>query len=117
MLISPAYAQTAASPAGGLFGPNVLQFAPLVLIFAVFYFLVIRPQQAQQKKLRQAIAAMKRGDRVVVSGILGQVAKVGEATAEIEIAPGVKIEVQRESITSVVASGKGKDKDGAAKEK
>ncbi len=115
MLISTAYAQTAGSPLGGLLGPNVLQFTPLVLIFAVFYFLVIRPQQAQQKKLRQAIAAMKRGDRVVVAGILGQVLKAGDATAEVEIAPGVKIEVQRESITSVTTTARAKD--AAAKEK
>ena len=107
MLISTAYAQTAAGPLGGLFGSNALSLAPLVLIFGVFYFLLIRPQQQQQKTLRTAIAAMKRGDRVVVGGIIGQVAKVGDGTAEIEIAPGVKIEVLRDGITSVTSSGKG----------
>ena len=121
MLISTAYAQTAGSPLSGLLGPNALQFLPLVLILGVFYFMLIRPQQQQQKQLRASIAAMKRGDRVVVGGILGQVAKVGDKTAEIEIAPGVKIEVLRDGITSVTGSGKGgakdkdapKDKDGA----
>ncbi len=116
MLISTAYAQTAGGPLGGLFGSSAaLQFLPLVLIFAVFYFLLIRPQQQQQKTLRASIAAMKRGDKVVVGGILGQVAKVGDTTAEIEIAPGVKIEVLREGITSVSSSGKGKDKEKDAK--
>ena len=109
MLISTAYAQTAGSPLSGLLGPNTLQFLPLVLILGVFYFMLIRPQQQQQKQLRASIAAMKRGDRVVVGGILGQVAKVGDTTAEIEIAPGVKIEVLRDGITSVNASGRAKD--------
>lgn len=116
MLISTAYAQTAGGPLSGLLGGNALSMAPLVLIFAVFYFLLIRPQQQQQKTLKAAIAGMKRGDRVVVGGILGQVAKVGDATAEVEIAPGVKIEVLRDGITSVTSSGKGAAKDAAKKE-
>jgi preprotein translocase subunit YajC len=112
MLISTAYAQTADGPLGGLFGSGsgVLSMAPLVLIFAVFYFLLIRPQQQQQKVLKAAIAAMKRGDRVVVGGIIGQVAKVNDTTAEIEI--GVKIEVLRDGVSSVTPSGKGGAKDG-----
>lgn len=109
MLISTAYAQTVGSPIAGLFGPNMLQFLPLVLILGVFYFMLIRPQQQQQKHLRASIAAMKRGDKVVVGGILGQVAKVGDTTAEVEIAPGVKIEVLRDGITSVNASGRMKE--------
>lgn len=107
MLISPAYAQTAANPLGGLFDANTLQFLPLVLILAVFYFLLIRPQQQQQKKLKASIAAMQRGDKVVIGGILGIVAKVGETTAEVEVAPGMKIEVLRDSVTHVTPSGKG----------
>jgi preprotein translocase subunit YajC len=111
MLISTAYAQTAAGPLGGLFGSSsgMLSMLPLVLIFAVFYFLLIRPQQQQQKQLKASISAMKRGDRVVVGGIIGQVAKVGDTTAEVEIAPGVKIEVLRDGITSITSSAKGKD--------
>jgi preprotein translocase subunit YajC len=113
MLISTAYAQTADGPLGGLFGSgsSVLSMAPLVLIFAVFYFLLIRPQQQQQKTLKASIAAMKRGDRVVVGGIIGQVAKVNDTTAEVEIAPGVKIEVLRDGVSSVTPSGKGVAKD------
>jgi preprotein translocase subunit YajC len=116
MLISTAYAQTAEGPLGGLFGTNALSMLPLVLIFAVFYFLLIRPQQQQQKQLKASIAAMKRGDRVVVGGIIGQVAKVGDTTAEVEIAPGVKIEVLRDGITSITSSGKGAAREAASKE-
>ena len=112
MFISAAHAQTAAgNPLGSLFGSNAMSLLPLVLVFAVFYFLLIRPQQQQQKRLRASIAAMKRGDRVVIGGILGQVAKVGEKTADIEIAPGVRIEVLRDTITSIVPAEKGAAKD------
>ena len=72
MLISPAYAQDVA----GMFG-SATQFLPLVLIFVVFYFLLIRPQQQKQKDMRQMISALKRGDRVVTGGgIVGTVQRV-----------------------------------------
>lgn len=100
MLISPAYAQDMA----GAFG-SATQFLPLVLIFGVFYFLLIRPQQTRQKELRATLAALKRGDRVVTAGgILGVVQRVREGTneVEVEIAPNVRVIVVRETITSVV---------------
>ena len=71
MLISPAYAQDL----GGMLGSlgNATQFLPLVLIFVVFYFLLIRPQQQKQKETRSMLAALKRGDKVVTGGgILGR---------------------------------------------
>ena len=72
MFISPAYAQDVA----GMFG-SATQFLPLVLIFVVFYFLLIRPQQQKQKETRQMISALKRGDRVVTGGgIVGTVQRV-----------------------------------------
>ena len=100
MLISPAYAQDAA----GLAGP-VLQFLPLILIFGVFYFLLIRPQQTRQKELKATIAGIRRGDRIVTAGgILGTVQRVkdGSNEVEVEIAPNVRVTVIRETITSVV---------------
>jgi preprotein translocase subunit YajC len=109
MLISPAYAQDAA----GMFG-SATQFLPLVLIFVVFYFLLIRPNQQKQKETRQMISALKRGDRVVTGGgIIGTVQRVpmvqdkdGKQVAsneiEVEIAPNVRVTVLRETITSVV---------------
>ena len=108
-LISPAYAQDAA----GLLG-SATQFAPLVLIFAVFYFLLIRPQQQKQKEMRGMLSALKRGDKVVTGGgILGTVQRVpmvqdkdgkqiASSEIEVEIAPNLRVTVLRETITSVI---------------
>ena len=106
-IISPAYAQ--ASAAGLLGSSGIAQFLPLVLIFVVFYFLMIRPQQQQQKVLKASIAAVKRGDRVLTAGgIVGTVQKVKEGSNEIEveIAPNVRVSVVRETLTSVLTEGK-----------
>jgi len=105
MFISPAYAQTAAGgAAGGL--SSIIQFAPLVLIFVVFYFLLIRPQQTQAKQLKARLSAIKRGDKVVTAGgIVGVVKKQTDGSAEIdvEIAPNVTVTVIRSTITTVLA--------------
>ena len=109
MLISPAYAQDVA----GMFG-SATQFLPLVLIFVVFYFLLIRPQQQKQKDMRQMISALKRGDRVVTGGgIVGTVQRVPmvqdkdgkqvpSTEIEVEIAQGIRVTVLRDTISSVV---------------
>ena len=108
-LISPAYAQDISGMLGG-----ATQFAPLVLIFAVFYFLLIRPQQQKQKEMRGMLAALKRGDKVVTGGgILGTVQRVpmvqdkdgkqiASSEIEVEIAPNLRVTVLRETITSVI---------------
>lgn len=103
MLISTAYAQT---PGGGFFDQTAMvQFLPLVLIFVVFYFLLIRPQQKKQKEHRSMLDALRRGDRVVTGGgILGTVSKVGaNDEVEIDIAPSVRVKVLRSTITAVLA--------------
>jgi preprotein translocase subunit YajC len=99
MLISPAYAQDVS----GLMA-NAGQFLPLVLIFAVFYFLLIRPQQTKQKQLKVMLAALKRGDRVVTGGgIVGVVQKTKDTSeVEVEIAPNVRVTVLRETIVAVI---------------
>ena len=100
MFISPAYAQDAS----GLMA-NVTQFLPLLLIFGVFYFLLIRPQQTRQKELKAMLGALRRGDRVVTGGgILGVVQKVkdGSDEIEVELAPNLRVTVLRETISSVV---------------
>jgi preprotein translocase subunit YajC len=101
MLISPAYAQDA-----GAVMASVTQFAPLVLIFAVFYFLLIRPQQQKQKELKAMLGNLKRGDRVVTGGgIIGTISKVpaeGAREIEVEIATNTKITVLRETIATVI---------------
>ncbi|MEA2743319.1 MAG: preprotein translocase subunit YajC [Acetobacteraceae bacterium] len=108
-LVSPAYAQDVSGILGG-----ATQFAPLVLIFAVFYFLLIRPQQQKQKEMRGMLSALKRGDKVVTGGgILGTVQRVpmvqdkdGKQIAsneiEVEIAPNLRVTVLRETISSVI---------------
>ena len=101
MLISPAYAQDLS----GLLG-NAGQFLPLVLIFGVFDFLLIRPQQQKAKEAKRMLAELKRGDRVVTGGgILGTVTKPPRAEdreIEVEFAPNMRVTVLRETISSVV---------------
>lgn len=100
MFISPAYAQDATSMMA-----NATQFLPLVLIFGVFYFLLIRPQQTRQKEVKAMLTALRRGDRVVTGGgILGTVQKVkdGSDEIEVEIAPNVRIIVLRDTISTVM---------------
>jgi preprotein translocase subunit YajC len=105
MFISEALAQTAgaAAPGGGLEG--LMQFAPLVLIFVVFYFLMIRPQQKRQKEHQAMVRAAKRGDRIVTSGgIVGVITKAIDTDndVEVEIAQGVKVRVVRTAISDVL---------------
>jgi preprotein translocase subunit YajC len=100
MLISPAFAQDAS----GLLG-NATQFVPLLLIFGVFYFLLIRPQQTRQKQTRTMLATLRRGDRVVTAGgILGTVQRVKEGSdeVEVEIASNVRVTVLRDTISTVL---------------
>ena len=104
MLISAAYAQDASSLFGGLGG--AAQFLPLVAIFAVFYFLLIRPQQQKQKEMKKMLGDLKRGDRVVTGGgILGVVTKPpkpDDREIEVEISQNTRVIVLRETITTVV---------------
>lgn len=107
MFITPAFAQTAGSiPAGAATYVTIIQYAPLVLIVGVFYFLLILPQQRQQKTLKASLNSIKRGDKVVTAGgIVGLVKKAAEGATEIdvEIAPNVTVTVVRTTITSVIA--------------
>jgi preprotein translocase subunit YajC len=112
MLISSAYAQGLGDMFSGAGG--VAQFLPLIMIFGVFYFLLIRPQQQKQKELRNTIAAVRRGDRVVTGGgILGTVQRVPmvqdkdgkqvpSQEIEVEIAKDIRVIVLRDTITSVI---------------
>lgn len=101
-LISPAFAQ---SLGGGSSFAGLAQFAPLVLIFGVFYFILIRPQQQKQKALKASLSAIKRGDRVLTAGgILAVVQKIkdGSDEVEVEIAPNVRVLVMRSTISAVI---------------
>ena len=101
MLISTAYAQTG----GGTGGFDIIALLPLVLIFAVFYFLIIRPQQKKVKDHKAMVDALRRGDRVVTTGgIIGTVAKVtGDREVTLEIAEGVRVRAMRGMIAEVMA--------------
>lgn len=128
MLISPAYAQAA----GGGVGGGIEAFLPLILIFVIFYFLLIRPQQKKMKEHKLMLEAVRRGDKVVTGGgIMGTVTKVNEGDEVIvEIAEGIKVKVRKSTLASVESksepqadSGKTVDKgdaandEGAAKKK
>ena len=105
MLISAAYAQ--GTGITGIFDNQgaLIQFLPLVLIFVVFYFLLIRPQQRKAKDHRVMLDALRRGDRVVTGGgIIGTVARADNPEeVTVDIAEGVRIRVVRSTITSVLA--------------
>jgi preprotein translocase subunit YajC len=101
MLISPAYAQDAAGGTAAV----VMQLLPLILIFAVFYFLLIRPQQKKMKEHRSMLSALKRNDKIITAGgLIGTVTKVRDDSdeVEVEIAPNVRVTVVRGTIGSVV---------------
>ncbi len=103
MLISPAYAQAA----GGADGGMIMQLLPLVLIFGVFYFLLIRPQQKKMKDHKAMISAVRRNDKVVTAGgVFGKITKVhDDDRVTIEIADGVKIDVVSSTLSTVVSRG------------
>lgn len=105
MFISPAYAQ-AAGGGGDMLGTLL----PLVLIFVVFYFLLIRPQQKKAKQHREMLGELRRGDRVVTSGgIIGTITRViGDSELAVEISDGVKVRVMRGMISDVISKGKGR---------
>ena len=103
MFISEAWAQGAAG--GG--SDFLVQLFPLVLIFIVFYFLLIRPQQAKVKAQREMLAGVKRGDRVVTGGgIIGLVTKViGDNELQVELAEGVRVRIIKQTITDIITRG------------
>ena len=102
MFITPAYAQAA----GGAVANPILQFLPLILIFVIMYFLMIRPQQKKLKDHKAMVEALRRGDQVVTQGgIIGKVSRVkeGEQDVEVEIAEGVKVRVVKSTISQVLS--------------
>ncbi len=108
MLISPAYAQSA-----GAGGSALAQLLPFILIFVVFYFFLIRPQQKRAKQHKAMVDALRRGDKVVTAGGLkGVVSKAveGQDSVEVEIAKDVKVSIVRAMISSVETKDSGDKK-------
>ncbi len=104
MFISTAYAQTAGAAAQE---PNsLLSMLPLLAVFAVMYFIMIRPQMKRQKEAKAMIEALTKGDEVVTTGgVLGTVTKVGESFLTVEVAKGVELQVQRGAVSQVLPKG------------
>lgn len=100
MFVTPAYAQAVGAGPGSAFA----SFLPLVLIFAIMYFLLIRPQQKKMKDMKAMVDALRRGDQVLTQGgIIGKVHKVGEdGVLEVEIADGVRVKVLKHTIAQVM---------------
>ncbi|QIL83015.1 preprotein translocase subunit YajC [Diaphorobacter sp. HDW4A] len=106
MFISSAFAQTAPAAAeGGLMG-SLTGMLPLVLMFVVLYFIMIRPQMKRQKEHRAMIDALAKGDEIVTSGgLLGKVSRMGEGFLHVELAEGVEVQIQRSAVTQVLPKG------------
>ena len=103
MLISNAFAQTAGAtgPAGGL-----MSFLPIILMFAVLWFIMIRPQMKRQKESKAMLEALSKNDEVVTAGgILGRITKVNENYVTLEVAEGTEITVQKSAVTNVLPKG------------
>lgn len=95
-----------AAPAAGQAPNPLMTFLPLIVLFGVMYFLMIRPQMKRQKEHRQMVSALAKGDEVVTNGgIAGRVEEVGESFLTVEVAPNVKVRVQKGSISQVLPKG------------
>ena len=106
MFISSAFAQTAPAAAGGDMTSTLTSMLPLLLMFAVLYFVMIRPQMKKQKEHRAMIEALAKGAEVVTAGgLLGRVSKLGEGFITLELATGVEVQMQRASVVQVLPKG------------
>jgi preprotein translocase subunit YajC len=107
LFISSAYAQTAPAAAGGGDMMSSLgSMLPLVLMFVVLYFVMIRPQMKRQKEARAMIEALAKGDEVATAGgVLGKITQIGEQYLTIEIAKGVEVQIQRSAVVQVLPKG------------
>lgn len=107
MFISSAFAQTApAAAAGGDIQSSLMSMLPIVLMFVVLYFIMIRPQMKKQKEHRAMVEALAKGDEVVTAGgLLGRVSSLNENFVGVEIANGVEVQLQRQAVVQVLPKG------------
>ena len=102
-LISSAYAQAAAPTAAA---NPLMSFLPLVILFGIFYFMLIRPQMKRAKEQKQMIDALQKGDEVITAGgVVGRITKISDAYLSIEIAPNTEINVQRTAVQMLLPKG------------
>ncbi|MEO1001045.1 MAG: preprotein translocase subunit YajC [Pseudomonadota bacterium] len=102
MFVTPAYAQAAGAAGGGLGG--IGSFIPIILIFVIMYFLMIRPQQKRVREHKAMVEGLRRGDQVVTQGgLIGKITKVKDDEVEVELAEGTRVRVVRQTIASVTS--------------
>jgi len=102
--ISSAWAAPAEQP------DPIMSFLPLILIFVVFYFLLIRPQQKRAKEHKQMVATLAKGDEVVTNGgLLGKITEIGDNFIQVQISEGIEVKVQRQAVSTLMPKGTMKD--------
>jgi preprotein translocase subunit YajC len=103
VFISSAYAQAAATPSTS---DTLMSMLPLVLMFVVLYFVMIRPQMKKAKEHKAMVEALAKGDEVVTAGgFLGKISKIGESYVGVELASGVEVQMQRSAVVQVLPKG------------
>jgi preprotein translocase subunit YajC len=106
-MIGTAYAQAAGGAASG--GDTLMGMLPIILMFVILYFLMIRPQMKKAKEHKTMLEALQKGDEVIAVGILGKIAKLSDNYVSLEIAPNTTIQVQRQAVTILLPKGTIKD--------
>ena len=101
MIISPTFAQSAD---GG--DPGFIGFLPIILMFVLLYFLMIRPQMKRSKEQKQMVEALQKGDEVIAAGgMLGRITRIGDAYVSLEVAPNTEISIQRAAVQMLLPKG------------
>jgi preprotein translocase subunit YajC len=101
-MIGTAYAQAAGSPAGGM---DLMGMLPIIIMFVILYFIMIRPQMRKAKEHKTMLEALQKGDEVVAVGILGRIDGMSDNYLSLEIAPGTVIQVQKQAVTQLLPKG------------
>lgn len=105
-MIGTAYAQAAGGAQGG---DTLMGMLPIILMFVILYFLMIRPQMKKAKEHKTMLEALQKGDEVVAVGILGRIEKISDNFVSLEVAPGTTIQVQKQAVTTLMPKGTIKD--------
>ncbi|HTS86132.1 MAG TPA: preprotein translocase subunit YajC [Usitatibacter sp.] len=106
-MIGTAFAQAAGGTPGGT--DTLMGMLPIVLMFVIMYFILIRPQMKKAKEHKTMLDALQKGDEVIAVGILGKIAKISDNYVSLEIAPSVTIQVQKSAVTTLLPKGTVKD--------
>ena len=102
-MIGTAFAQTGAQAPGS--GDTLMGLLPIILMFVIMYFILIRPQMKKAKETKTMLDALQKGDEVIAVGILGKIDKIADNYVSLEIAPNVTIQVQKQAVTTLLPKG------------